>query len=206
MSEEEYFKEYQMFTIPSLITIILLIFIGLIGSNAKKNPQIQAVAYLKGPPNSNNISPTGNVTFIQNGRSVKVRVFITGLTPGKHGFHVHEKGDLSNGCASMGGHYNPEKVTHGARNDKIRHVGDLGNVKANKDGIVDTTFTDRLISLTDPRSIIGRGVVVHEKVDDLGKGTSPESKKTGNAGGRVACGVIQKFQSLKDIQQFRQEH
>lgn len=68
---------------------------------------MEAVAYLSGPS-----GVTGNVTFIQNacGETVHVRVYIAGLTPGKHGFHVHEKGDLTNGCLSTGGHYNPDKV------------------------------------------------------------------------------------------------
>ncbi|XP_023301605.2 extracellular superoxide dismutase [Cu-Zn] isoform X2 [Lucilia cuprina] len=156
---------------------------------AEKNTRIEAIAYVSSP-NSNQVN--GNVTFIQNacGENVHVRVFITGLTPGKHGFHVHEKGDLTNGCLSMGGHFNPDKMDHGGPGDEVRHVGDLGNIEANENGVVDTTFTDHLISLTGPRTIIGRGLVIHDNVDDLGKTTHPDSKKTGNAGGRAACGVI----------------
>ncbi|TMW51990.1 hypothetical protein DOY81_002908 [Sarcophaga bullata] len=156
---------------------------------AEKNTRIEAIAYVASP-NSNQIN--GNVTFIQNacGENVHVRVYVTGLTPGKHGFHVHEKGDLTNGCLSTGGHFNPDKMDHGGPRDEVRHVGDLGNIEANADGVVDTTFSDHLISLTGPRTIIGRGLVIHDNVDDLGKTTHPDSKKTGNAGGRAACGVI----------------
>ncbi|XP_065367713.1 extracellular superoxide dismutase [Cu-Zn] isoform X2 [Calliphora vicina] len=156
---------------------------------AEKNSHIEAIAYVASP-NSNQVN--GNVTFTQNacGENVHVRVIITGLTPGKHGFHVHEKGDLTNGCLSMGGHFNPDKMDHGGPSDEVRHVGDLGNIEANADGVVDTTFTDHLISLTGPRTIIGRGLVIHDMIDDLGKTTHPDSKKTGNAGGRAACGVI----------------
>ncbi|XP_017476959.1 PREDICTED: superoxide dismutase [Cu-Zn], chloroplastic-like isoform X2 [Rhagoletis zephyria] len=147
---------------------------------------MEAIAYMEGP------IVKGNVTFIQNGCSenVHVHVYLTGLDPGKHGFHVHEKGDLTNGCTSTGGHFNPDKMDHGAPDDEVRHVGDLGNVEADANGIVDTTFTDHLISLTGKRTIIGRGLVVHELTDDLGRGSHPDSKKTGNAGGRLACGVI----------------
>lgn len=82
------------------------------------------------------------------------------------------------------------QLDHGAPDNEIRHVGDLGNVKANASGVVDTSFTDSLISLTGLRSIVGRGVIVHEDIDDLGKGNHPDSLKTGNAGGRFACGIV----------------
>lgn len=72
----------------------------------------------------------------------------------------------------------------------MRHVGDLGNVVADDSGRAENKVSDSVISLTGMRSIIGRAVVVHERVDDLGQGGHLDSKKTGNAGGRVACGVI----------------
>lgn len=81
-------------------------------------------------------------------------------------------------------------MDHGAREAEVRHIGDLGNIEANELGIVDTTFTDNVISLAGKKSILGRGIVVHELVDDLGITGHPDSKKTGNAGGRVGCGVI----------------
>lgn len=77
--------------------------------------------------------------------------------------------------------------------DKVRHVGDLGNVKADSDGTVRVKIVDTILSLNGENSILGRAVVVHEGEDDLGKGTGDleaGSKKTGNAGGRMACGVI----------------
>lgn len=82
------------------------------------------------------------------------------------------------------------KVEHGAPDDAVRHVGDLGNIIANADGYAHTSFTDNVIRLIGTRSVIGRAIVVHSDIDDLGKGMHPDSKKTGNAGGRVACGVI----------------
>ncbi|CRL04705.1 CLUMA_CG017768, isoform D [Clunio marinus] len=134
----------------------------------------------------------GNVTFSQPSchEAVFIQIAIVGLTPGKHGFHVHEKGDLSGGCVSTGGHYNPDKLKHGAREDSDRHVGDLGNVVADQTGTVSTSYSDNVITLFGSRSIIGRAIVVHAAEDDLGRTDHPDSHKTGNAGGRLACGII----------------
>lgn len=82
------------------------------------------------------------------------------------------------------------QLNHGAPKDEIRHVGDLGNIRADSNGVAKTAFSDSLITLMGPRSIIGRGVIVHQDVDDLGKGGNADSLKTGNAGARAACGVV----------------
>lgn len=115
---------------------------------------------------------------------------LTGLKQGLHGFHIHEFGDNTNGCISAGPHFNPDKKEHGGPTDAERHVGDLGNVEANAEGIAKINIHDKQISLTGPNSILGRTVVVHADPDDLGKGGHELSKTTGNAGGRLACAVI----------------
>lgn len=81
-------------------------------------------------------------------------------------------------------------MDHGAPNDQVRHVGDLGNIKANEQGVAETKFSDQVITLAGHWSIVGRAVVIHSGIDDFGKSNHPDSKKTGNAGGRAGCGVI----------------
>ena len=107
-----------------------------------------------------------------------------------HGFHIHQFGNLTKGCLTAGPHYNPFNKTHGGPDDEERHVGDLGNVQADADGNGKYEREDKLVSLLGPLSVIGRSCVLHKDTDDLGRGGNAESKKTGNAGARIACGVI----------------
>jgi Cu-Zn family superoxide dismutase len=145
-----------------------------------------AVAVLKGTS-----AVEGVVTLTQEDDGpTTVNVRITGLTPGPHGFHLHEFGDTTNGCISTGPHFNPNGLTHGAPEDEVRHAGDLGNIIANADGVAEATIVDTQIPLTGPNAVIGRALVVHELEDDLGKGGHELSLSTGNAGGRLACGVV----------------
>ncbi|RKO97517.1 hypothetical protein CXG81DRAFT_23060 [Caulochytrium protostelioides] len=147
----------------------------------------KAVAVLRGDSNV-----TGTVTFVQDAPDgpTQVTYDVKGLTPGKHGFHVHQYGDNTNGCTSAGPHFNPTGVDHGAPDAAVRHVGDLGNIVADASGSVKATVTDKLIKLGGDHSVVGRTIVVHGGEDDLGLTSHEESKKTGNAGPRVACGVI----------------
>ncbi|KAI0510028.1 hypothetical protein KFK09_010628 [Dendrobium nobile] len=146
----------------------------------------KAVAVLKG-----NSKVEGVVTLVQEDDGpTTVNVRVTGLTPGSHGFHLHEFGDTTNGCISTGAHFNPNSLTHGAPEDEVRHAGDLGNIVANDEGIAEATIVDNQIPLEGPNSVVGRAFVVHELEDDLGKGGHELSLTTGNAGGRLACGVV----------------
>eukprot|EP01029_Cantina_marsupialis_P028373 TRINITY_DN776074_c0_g1_i1.p1 TRINITY_DN776074_c0_g1~~TRINITY_DN776074_c0_g1_i1.p1 ORF type:complete len:164 (-),score=34.49 TRINITY_DN776074_c0_g1_i1:54-515(-) len=115
---------------------------------------------------------------------------IRGLTPGKHGIHVHVFGDLTAGATSCGSHWNPLRKMHGSPSDEERHAGDLGNIEAGEDGIARFEIVDNLVALIGPLSIIGRSVVVNAGEDDLGKGGHEMSLTTGNCGGRAAAGVI----------------
>ncbi|ORY26870.1 superoxide dismutase Cu-Zn [Naematelia encephala] len=149
---------------------------------------VTAVAVLKGDS-----SVQGTIKFEQEaaGAPVTVTGEIKNLDPSaERGFHVHQFGDNTNGCVSAGAHFNPLGKNHGAPEDAERHVGDLGNVKTDSAGTATIKITDKHISLFGAESIIGRSVVVHSGTDDLGKGGHADSLKTGNAGGRAACGVI----------------
>ncbi|PIA16822.1 Cu,Zn superoxide dismutase [Coemansia reversa NRRL 1564] len=148
---------------------------------------VKAVAVLKGDSNV-----SGVVTFEQESGSSPITVLakISGLAPGKHGFHIHQFGDNTNGCTSAGPHFNPFNKTHGAPTDENRHLGDLGNVVASSDGKVEAKIQDSQVSLFGEHSVIGRTIVIHEGEDDLGKGGHELSATTGNAGPRPACGVI----------------
>ncbi|GJJ15625.1 hypothetical protein Clacol_009903 [Clathrus columnatus] len=135
----------------------------------------KAVAVMTGP------TIQGVVYFTQDPSTKKVHITgsLKNLTPnsnGLRGFHIHEYGDATNGCMSSGSHYNPEGQSHGAPHEAVRHIGDLGNVQVDSNGIVQLDIPDAL--------------VIHEGIDDLGKGGHPDSLKTGNAGGRAGCAVI----------------
>lgn len=130
----------------------------------------------------------GVIRFVQVEEDrVVVEGTVEGLKPGLHGFHVHEFGDLSNGCISTGGHFNPHGKQHGAPTDENRHAGDLGNITADESGVAKVMLSDHVLKVHD---IIGRALVVHADEDDLGRGGHEDSKTTGHAGARVSCGII----------------
>jgi len=131
-------------------------------------------------------SVQGTVTFTQEENGVRIVANLQGLAEGDHGFHIHENGDCSAADGtSAGGHFNPEGVDHAGPQAATRHIGDLGNITAGADGTATLDFIDTIVSLNGPNSIVGRGVIVHANPDDL------TSQPTGNAGGRLACGVIE---------------
>lgn len=183
---------HQNKIIQSLI-VFVIIFLTLLGcqqqqqtapgtSLAEEAAPTKAVCVLH-PTEGNDVS--GTVTFTKTAEGIKVVADVTDLTPGKHGFHVHEFGDCSAADGtSAGGHFNPEGTKHGAPTDVERHVGDLGNLEADAEGNAHYERTDTFLALSGPHSIIGRAMILHAGEDDL------TSQPTGAAGARVACGVI----------------
>jgi len=136
----------------------------------------------------------GTVVFKENLKddNVQIKLDLSGLPPNaKLGFHIHEAGDLTDGCNSACKHFNPYKKDHGDIKGDVRHVGDLGNITTDNQGKCSMEYYDVMIKLSGKtRNIIGRSIVVHEKEDDLGLGGNHESLKTGNSGGRILCAVI----------------
>jgi Cu-Zn family superoxide dismutase len=128
----------------------------------------------------------GTLRFVQAGDKVQVTADIEGLKPNQqHAIHVHEYGDCSAPDAtSAGSHYNPEGHPHGLPASAERHAGDLGNLQADAGGKAHYEITITNASIAGPSNpILGRAVIVHEKIDDGGQ-------PVGNAGGRIACGII----------------
>lgn len=129
----------------------------------------------------------GTTTFVEVDGGVEITATVENLKPGEHGWHVHAKGDCSAPDAtSAGDHFNPENTKHGGPDAAEHHAGDFGNLNAGKDGKATKTITMKGVTLGDgPTSLVGKSVIVHEKKDDL------KSQPSGNAGARIACGVIQ---------------
>ena len=151
---------------------------------ASTQPEETAVAKLN-PTKGNKVG--GTVSFTQLKRGVRVVANVYGLTPGEHGFHIHEVGDCSAPDAmSAGGHFNPSGMPHGGPSALRRHSGDFGNLVANDVGTARADFVDPYLTFGGPSSIVGRAVIIHAQPDDL------ITQPSGNAGARVACGVIQK--------------
>jgi Cu-Zn family superoxide dismutase len=123
---------------------------------------------------------------------IKIDINIRGLKPNSlHGFHVHEAGDLTDKCTSMCAHFNPYGKTHGCPGMTHRHVGDLGNLETNSQGVARYIMYDDVIQLRGSKAnIIGRGLIIHQDQDDCGQGNNEESLITGNAGKRIACAII----------------
>jgi superoxide dismutase, Cu-Zn family len=151
-------------------------------SDERQRTYTRAVANLSPASNS---EVKGTVTFIREGSTTLVEATLSGLTPGLHGFHIHEKGDCSApDAASAGGHFNPTGMPHAGPEAHDRHVGDFGNIEADASGNARFSKIFSNLQFEGAASIIGKAVIVHAKADDL------KTQPSGDAGGRVACGVI----------------
>lgn len=179
-----------------LIACLIIAALGLVGCTQQEAEQEQmdteetamdvekkAVAELS-PTEGNEAH--GTVTFTQVEDGIQVVADLEGVPEGEHGFHIHENGDCSAPDAtSAGGHFNPQGMPHGGPNDQQRHVGDMGNITADSSGHAHKEYVDHLMTFEGENSIIGKAVIIHGQADDL------TSQPTGDAGARLACGVIE---------------
>ena len=165
--------------IKQTMLAVILSCTGLWGVNAPVN---NAEAIVEAKSGS---SVSGKVTFKQEPKGVRIVADIKGLSPGLHGFHIHEKGDCSaHDASSAGGHYNPYNKPHGGINSAERHMGDFGNLVANSAGEAHYDELNDLVELNGEHSIIGKSIVIHADPDDL------KTQPTGNSGSRIGCGEI----------------
>jgi Cu-Zn family superoxide dismutase len=165
--------------VTSLITGFVASFVGVVA-------QAQTATATLAPTAGN--SATGSVTFVQKGDKVTVAAKVTGLAPGGHGFHIHEKGDCSAPDAtSARGHFNPTGKAHGNPESPDHHAGDMPMLQADASGNASLTAELTGISIgSGATDIIGKSVIVHKDADDY------KTQPTGNSGARLACGVIAK--------------
>jgi Cu-Zn family superoxide dismutase len=181
-------RNIYMNSFPVFLIALMSVSLAPISARAQ-TPEPKSAAPLKAiaviqPTTGNKVS--GTVTFTEEADGVRIQADLTGLAPGKHGFHVHEFGDCSApDLISAGGHFNSTNKPHGGPDAAERHVGDMGNLEADASGAAKLNYVDHEISLTnDQRCAIGRSVIVHAKADDL------KTPPAGDSGARIACGVI----------------
>ena len=175
-----------MKTLIRVCIAVILVSIGLIagcgGEPFQPAPKADAVAVLVPTAGS---TTAGSVIFARTEQGLRVIAKISNLSPGPHGFHIHEFGDCrATDASSAGDHFNPGKASHGAPDAETRHVGDLGNVVADESGTAKMDAVIAGLQLEGPDMIIGRSVIVHADADDM------QTQPTGGAGVRLACGVI----------------
>ncbi len=168
---------------PNLLSAFVVLSLSAVSLTFASAQEVKKAIAVLHPASGSQVM--GTVTFTKTDDAVQVVADVTGLTPGQHGFHIHEFGDCSaTDATSAGGHFNPTHKPHGAPDAAERHVGDLGNLEADASGKAHLEWKDKVMKLTGEDSIVGHAMIVHQKADDL------KTQPTGNAGGRVACGVI----------------
>ncbi|KAK4471816.1 hypothetical protein MN116_005209 [Schistosoma mekongi] len=134
---------------------------------------------------------TGSVWFTQHGDLMYLNGSVEGLPPNSNlGVHIHRYGGLGNMCLEAGPHFNPFNMRHGGRHGYPRHAGDLGNIRVDRYGVMVFDLYVTLRKLGPYDGFIGRALVIHANMDDLGRNPDEGSRTTGNSGPRLACAAI----------------
>lgn len=162
------------------VWLVFGVFLGVSASSAET-----AVVIIQGTQQGSALS--GKAVLKDTPAGLEIRASLSGVSPGKHGFHIHQFGACGDAGKAAGGHFNPDGVQHGLlmKDGFVHaHAGDLGNIEAAADGTAKYEAVIGSLSLSgDKYSVAGRSLILHEKEDDFGQ-------PTGNAGGRVGCGGI----------------
>jgi len=173
-----------------------LIVIGIMGILFWGQPAFAAKAVALITATQAGSQVNGEAVFMETPEGLEIEVRVANVPAGKHGFHIHEKGDCSDRGNAAGGHYNPDGVMHGLITKggfELAHTGDFGNIEVDEEGMGTLKlFVPRLTLTGEKYNVEGKAVILHEKEDDFGQ-------PTGNAGGRIGCGVIM----LKDESESR---
>ncbi len=177
-----YFSKFTMLCMGLAITGSMMA--NSLEAEKEKTETLKKASVFLNPTKGNKAH--GIVSFTEvDGGGIQIIADVEGLAPGKHGFHIHEFGDCSApDGSSAGGHFNPTGTPHGSPDHAERHAGDLGNIVADENGRGHYERLDKVIKLSGPHTIMGRSLVVHSNADDY------STQPTGNAGGRICCGVI----------------
>ena len=168
----------------------LLLLILVFGCSSKKEKKLEPKSEtgMTASIHSSTVSSvSGTVMFEDVGNEIKVTADVKGLKPNsKLGFHIHENGVCEGDYTSAGGHFNPYHQGHGRPEGTERHIGDMGNLETNSEGVAKRVILLPKTKDNDLDLIVGKAVIIHSGTDDL------KTQPTGNAGGRMACGLIQR--------------
>lgn len=165
--------------------LFIIALLGVIGvscsSGEKKDESVVSTTVAKAKITG---KANGEVSFVPTMEGVVMKVSVRGLPPGStHGYHIHENGVCERpGYKSAGDHFNPGDHSHGGPAASVKHVGDLGNLVSNANGMAEKEILMR--DIKDVNIIKNKAIIIHEKADDL------ISQPSGDAGDRIACGII----------------
>lgn len=177
------YRVLKQLSIVLMIGCLTLIF----GCNVSDSGGPAAQAVINSTTDAN--LSLGGAQFRETQDGLRIQASLKGAPQGPHGFHIHETGSCAEGGTAAGGHYNPDGVQHGLLIEDgfaNAHAGDLGNIIVAEDGTGKLTATVPGLTLNeDQYAIAYLAVILHADPDDL------TSQPTGNAGGRIGCGIIQ---------------